>query len=137
MNNYKDIIDLSPVRKAHRLSVADRAAQFAPFAALTGFGALIDETGRLTDSRPIPDEETLAFLNEQLRLINENIRQRPEVVITYFVPDNRKSGGSINFFRGRVRRTDEVGRELIFSDKTRIGFDDIIMIQTVDNGAAV
>jgi len=99
---YNDIINL-PAHRVYppRISKCDRAAQFAPFAALTGFGAVINETARLTDSKPELDEQSAALLNERIRIIEENIKQKPELNVTFFVPDKRKKGGSLQSFRGK------------------------------------
>lgn len=130
MNDYKDIINLpAHCVKRHRLSLYDRAAQFAPFAALTGFGAVINETSRLTDSKPELSEDTARLLNERIHLLEENIKLKPEIELMYFVPDSKKSGGSVQKFRGRLRRVDEFSRELIFTDKTQIAIDDVLFIQ--------
>ncbi|MBR2109449.1 MAG: hypothetical protein IJ932_05865 [Ruminococcus sp.] len=130
MSNYNDIINLpAHVTKKHRLSLYDRAAQFAPFAALTGFGAVINETSRLTDTKPELNDDTARLLNERIHLLEENIKLKPEVELMYFVPDSKKSGGSIQKFQGRLRRVDEFDRLLIFTDKSRIAIDDVIFIQ--------
>lgn len=130
MNDYKDIINLPAHSvKRHRLSLYDRAAQFAPFAALTGFGAVINETSRLTDSKPELSEDTARLLNERIHLLEKNIKSKPEIELMYFVPDSKKSGGSVQKFRGRLRRVDEFSRELIFTDKTQIAIDDVLFIQ--------
>lgn len=129
-DNYSDIIDMpAHIIKRPRMSLYDRAAQFAPFAALTGFGAVINETSRLTDKRPELDADTARLLNERIKIITENIRLKPEIEVMYFVPDKRKSGGSLQNFRGSVRRVDEFERELIFTDKSKIQMDDIFFIQ--------
>lgn len=130
MENYSDIINLpAHVTKRHRLSLYDRAAQFAPFAALTGFGALINETSRLTDTKPELSEDTARLLNERIHLLEEHIKLKPEIELLFFVPDSRKPGGSIQKFTGKLRRIDELDRLLIFTDKTRIAIDDVIFIQ--------
>lgn len=130
MNNpYNDIINLPPyVTKHSHMSLYDRAAQFAPFAALTGFGALINETARLTDSKPELDEETARILNERLKIIEENIKLKPEITATYFVPDKKKSGGSLQKYSGKIRRVDEFARELVFTDKSVLSIDEILFI---------
>ncbi|MBQ7504828.1 MAG: hypothetical protein IJT79_05870 [Ruminococcus sp.] len=130
MNDYNDIINL-PAHdiKKHHLSLYDRAAQFAPFAALTGFGAVINETSRLTDSKPELSEDTVRLLNERIHLLRESIKLKPEIELLYFVPDKKKSGGSIQKFQGKLRRIDEFNRELIFVNKTQIAIDDVIFIQ--------
>ena len=96
-SRYDDIINLphhvSPTRQ--RMSMHDRAAQFAPFAALVGYDDAVAETARLTESRPELDEQEQRIINEKLAYIAEHINEHPEVCIKYFVPDERKSGGAI------------------------------------------
>lgn len=89
---YDDIIDLpNPTSRKHpRMPLYDRAAQFSPFVALTGHDAAIKETARLTTDKLELSEDTIAKLNEQLNMINENIGAEPFVEITYFVPDDKK-----------------------------------------------
>ena len=129
-DKYSDIINLPAYSVKHRrISRYDRAAQFAPFAALTGFGAVINEASRLTDKKPELDAQTSHLLNERIKIIEENIKQRPEIEVTFFVPDKRKSGGSLQSFSGKIRRIDEFERELIFTDKTKIHMDDVVFIQ--------
>ena len=93
---YNDIIDLphhiSTTRP--RMSMLDRAAQFSPFAALTGYDAAIKETGRLTGQRIELTEECRAVLDRKQQVLLENLAEHPEVSVTYFVPDERKSGGA-------------------------------------------
>ena len=128
-DEYKDIINLSAeVLFRPRMSRYERAAQFAPFAALTGFGAVINETSRLTDKKPELDEDSARLLNERIKIIEKNIKLKPEIEIMFFMPDKKKEGGSIQKFRGKVRRADGFGRELIFTDKTKIPMDDIVFI---------
>lgn len=132
MNNamnhqYDDIIDLphhvSPKRP--RMDRIDRAAQFSPFAALTGYDAAIKETGRLTDERIELSEESHAALDRKQQLLLDNLADRPEVSVTYFVPDERKSGGAYVTVTGRVKKVDEPGRLLILTDGTKIPLDEI------------
>ena len=105
-HKYDDIINLPHhVSKKHpQMSLHDRAAQFSPFAALTGHKAAINETARLTDEKQILSEDVIAKLNEQLNLIKENIGTNPIVTITYFVPDDRKSGGAYISNTGVVKK---------------------------------
>ena len=127
--NYNDIIKLSPDKLFRpRMSPYERAAQFAPFAALTGFGAVINEASRLTDKKPELDEDSARLLNERIKIIETNIKLRPQIDIMYFVPDKRKEGGSIQKFRGKIRRVDKFERKLIFTDKTKIQMDEIVFI---------
>ena len=106
---YRDMIDLPyPGESKHtRMPVRDRAAQFAPFAALTGFGAVLKETERITEKRIELDEYEKEKLNENLRLLLEKQESRPEITVTFFVPDDLRSykesgrGESLFDFRGR------------------------------------
>ena len=93
---YDDFLNLPHHVSADlpHMSMQNRAAQFAPFAALVGYDALIQETTRLTDQKAELDESVKAELNEKLRLLLELMPQQPEVTITYFLPDNRKAGPS-------------------------------------------
>lgn len=125
--NYDDIINLpNPTSKKHpRMSLYDRAAQFSPFAALTGHDAAIKETARLTDEKVELDDDTLNRLNEQLNIIRNHIGTNESVSITYFVPDNRKSGGAYVTHSSTVKKIDEYERVVVMSDKTRIPIDQI------------
>jgi hypothetical protein len=127
---YEDMIDLPrPVCATRaRMPLGSRAAQFAPFAALTGFEAAVAETARLTDERVEPDDCAKELLNERLNIIMDRQNERPRVCITYFVPDPRKPGGSYASLTGRVRRIDEYGRAVVMEDKTKIAIDEIISI---------
>lgn len=118
-----------PVSKKHpQMPIADRAAQFAPFAALTGYGAAIAETGRLTDERIELDEYEKAALNERLIAIRSRVGSRPVVRFTYFLPDARKPGGAYTDIIGAVRRVDDYAQAVILTDGTRIPFADIVAI---------
>lgn len=125
--NYDDIINLpNPTSKKHpRMSLYDRAAQFSPFAALTGHDAAIRETARLTDEKVELDEDTLNRLNEQLNIIRNHIGTNESVSITYFFPDDRKSGGAYVTHSGTVKKIDEYERVIVMSDKTRIPIEQI------------
>lgn len=128
---YDDIINLpNPTSRTHpRMSPHDRAAQFSAFAALSGHGEAIKETARLTDERQELSEDAAAYLNEQLNLINENIDTRPLVTITYFVSDDRKSGGAYVSHSGKVKRIDNYERTVIMTDQTVIPIEQISEIQ--------
>ncbi len=112
MDKYDDIINLShPTSSNHpRMPLADRVAQFAPFAALTGHEAAIKETARLTDDKEILSDEVIAVLNDKLNIIAENLGTEQTVQITYFVPDEKKAGGAYVTHSGIVRRIDSYGR---------------------------
>ena len=125
-HSYDDIINLpNPTSKNHpRMSLHDRAAQFAPFAALTGHDAAIKETARLTDERLELSDEVIMKLNDQF-----NIGTEQEVSITYFVPDDKKSGGAYLTHSGIVKKIDEFERKLIMQDETVIPIEQISEIQ--------
>lgn len=126
-HQYADIIDLPHHVSAtrSRMSMIDRAAQFSPFAALTGYDAAIKETGRLTDARIELSEESRAALDRKQQLLMDNLADRPEVSVTYFVPDERKSGGAYVTITSQVKKVDEFERLLILTDGTKIPLDEI------------
>lgn len=130
-DTYNDIINLSrPKSKKHpAMSIYDRAAQFAPFSALSGYGDAIDETARHTDSCTELCEDEKEVLREKLRLIEENIDLKTELAVTYFVPDVKKEGGAYVTVKGRVKKFDEYERHMLMSDGTAIPFDSIIDIE--------
>ena len=125
---YDDIIDLPhPEPQTHpRMPMRDRAAQFAPYAALTGYDAVIRETGRLTDARIEPDEEALTALNMKFRLLMDALGDAPEITLLVFRPDARKAGGAYLSVTGRVRKVDEYARLMTLQDGTKIPMDDIL-----------
>ena len=136
MNNqnkhlYDDIINLPHhVSKRHpQMSPMNRAAQFSPFAALTGHDAAIQETARQTDSFTELDEDRKRQLNEQLWFIRENLEQKPECEITYFQPDEKKNGGIYVTIHGKIRKIDEYGHQIIFTDGTAIPIEHLFSIQ--------
>ena len=94
MSKYDDIINLErPISKHPKLSIDSRAAQFAPFAALTGYDEQVKETARLTKEKVILDDDALEKINNKLDYISKNINENIEVNITYFIPEKKKSGG--------------------------------------------
>ena len=107
----------------------NRAAQFAPFAALTGYDEAVIETARLTDSKLELDEYTKEELNRKLNFISENIDDLPETSITYFVPDKKKSGGKYVTKKGYIKRIREYESDVVFDDGTEILINDIIHIE--------
>ena len=125
---YDDIIALPhPEPRTHpRMSLHDRAAQFSPFAALTGHSAAIAETGRLTDSRVTLDESEMARVDAALQRLRELLSQEPVASITYFVPDERKAGGSYQTITGTARRIDTVNGVLLLTDQRAIPIPDIL-----------
>jgi hypothetical protein len=124
---YDDMINLpNPTPTCRpRMSAIDRAAQFSPFAALTGYEAVVEEAARLTDFRLELSEDIKVILNLKMQMIVENIHSEPFVTITYFVPDKRKSGGSYVDTSGVVERIDEYERCIILKDETKIPIDQV------------
>lgn len=125
---YDDIIDLPhPVSQRHQqMPLADRAAQFSPFAALTGLDAALQETARLTDQRVTLDEYEQAELDKALQALREAAPQHPAVEITYFQPDTRKAGGQYVTSVGHVKRIAEYEQQLILTEGTSIPLTEII-----------
>jgi uncharacterized protein (UPF0248 family) len=111
------------------MSVSDRAAQFSPFAALTGYDAAIKETARLTDERVEMDEYMKDVLSDKLRIILERIKEHPQIAITYFQPDEKKNGGSYVTTTGTVKKIDEYERIVVMTGDTEIPIDEISSIE--------
>ena len=124
-HKYDDIIHLSrPVSVRHApMPMADRGAQFSPFAALTGYDDVIVETGRLTDRQTVLAEGAEAELDEKLRQLEARLPDRPTVIITYFQPDYRKAGGSYPAAVGAVKKIDQCHRVILMTDGREIPMD--------------
>lgn len=133
-SKYDDIIHLPHhVSKKHpRMSLLNRAAQFSPFAALTGHGAAIRETARLTDTFIELDEDQKEKLNEQLQKLQNTLEQNPEVMVTYFQPDQQKNGGTYVTIRGIIKKLDEYGRRILFADGTAVPMEMLFSIEIID-----
>ena len=131
---YDDIINLPHhVSKTRQhMSMHDRAAQFSPFAALTGYDDAVEETARLTDEQYELSEDARNKLDEQLRLIADSIDEHPEIEVTYFVADELKAGGTYFVFRGCVRTIDEYGMKIIFTDGKAIMLSSVSDITIVE-----
>ena len=127
---YDDIINLPHhVSKTRpQMPMSDRAAQFAPFAALTGYDSVIKETGRLTGERIELDEEALTDLNMRYQLLVDALDEEPEVEITYFKPDERKSGGEYVTVTGTVKKVDDFERLITMQNGTKIPMDDVLAV---------
>lgn len=128
---YSDIIDLPHhvSTKRPRMSMQDRAAQFSPFAALTGYDAAVKEAARLTDSRTELSDDELSILNIKFQILLEHLREKPNVSFTYFKPDAKKSGGKYVTLRGIVKKADTFKRLVVMQDDTGIPMDDILDIE--------
>ena len=111
-----------------QMPMSDRATQFAPFAALTGYDSAIKETGRLTDERIEPDEEALTALDMRYQLLMDALDDAPEVSITYFQPDERKAGGKYITATGVVKKVDDFERRITMQDGAKIPMDDVLSI---------
>ena len=129
---YDDILHLPhPTSKKHpRMPISDRAAIFSPFAALTGHAAAIQETARLTDQKIELDEDTKAELDRRQAILLEHIAEQPEVTITWFCPDEKKSGGAYVVTVGRLKRVDETAGTLRLADGMTIALDEIVDLQS-------
>lgn len=131
-NDYEDIINLPHYQSTKRVHMSnyDRAAQFSPFAALTGYDDAVKEMARLTNSKIDLDEDSLAKLNDRLNQIQDKLEGQPKVSITYFVSDKKKAGGSYQTTSGIVKRIDEYERVILMQDGAKILIDDILDLQS-------
>lgn len=129
-HRYDDILPLPRHRSLRHQPMPriGRAAQFAPFAALNGYDDAVQETARLTERERAADEDQLALMDERLHALLDVIRDQPEITITFFEPDPHKSGGAYLSITGRIRRVDELNRQIIFTDRTTIAMDSICEI---------
>ncbi|XCH80355.1 MAG: hypothetical protein WHF31_06765 [Candidatus Dehalobacter alkaniphilus] len=127
---YDDIINLSHHVSATRphMAAIDRAAQFSPFAALTGYNAAVKETARLIDERVELDEYMTGALSHRLQIIADRIKEYPEIAITYFQPDSKKNGGAYVTVISTAKKIDEYERVVVMTDGTAIPIDEIISI---------
>jgi hypothetical protein len=127
MDHYDDIIALPhhQSERRPRMPRQDRAAQFAPFAALNGYGAAITEAGRLTDAEVELMEGRAEAVDAALRTLCQRQHEQPEITVTFFRPDDRKAGGTYRTVTGRLRKFMEYQRLLRLWDDTAIPFDDI------------
>ena len=127
---YDDIINLE-YHKSDRyphMSLQDRAAQFAPFSALTGYYDVVDETGRLTDSRRELDEYEIEAINRELQYATEHLEEDLMATFIYFVKDKRKSGGSYRTVKDRIVRIDEISKEVFLSSGEIVPIEDIFAL---------
>ena len=136
---YADIIDKQQhVSEKHTpMDMENRAAQFSPFAALTGYEAAVKETARLTDDREELDEDEKTRLNAQLQKISARLQEQPEVMVTYFAPDERKTGGARQTYRGRLRKIDRNRKMLIMVDQTELPIENLLNIECEGAGGSV
>ena len=131
-DQYDDIINLPHhVSKTRpHMSMLDRAAQFSPFAALTGYDAAIKETGRLTDEKVNLSEEEKEALDRKQQILLEKLADHPALTVIFFVPDEKKSGGAYVTKRGKLKKIDEFERLMQLADGTKIPLDDVAEIES-------
>ena len=129
---YDDIINLPrPVSRNHPpMPMADRAAQFSPFAALTGYDEAVMETGRLTDRKRELNDEEIAALNQKLQFLSEHLEEHPTVTVTFFIPDAKKTGGSYATKTRWLKKIDTFERWIQLDDGAKIPIDDITNIES-------
>jgi len=129
-NKYDDIINLPHhISKKHpQMTLEARAAQFAPFAALTGYDDEVKETARLTNRRIELDDEAKSILDNKIQIVLEQISQRPTVSITYFIPDTRKAGGEYVTITGIIKKVDSYNQVIVLENRTEIPINEIIDI---------
>lgn len=129
-DNYEDIINLPHYepRNHPRMSSYKRAAQFAPFSALTGYEDQVKETARLTDKKVEIDDGLRNVINNKLQILQMNIKIKPKVTITYFEHDHKKSGGTYISITGNVKKIDSIEKLIIMADNKKIPMNDILSI---------
>lgn len=130
--SYDDILYLPhPTSTKHpRMPLADRAAQFSAFRALSGHEDAIGETERLTDRRIELSEEAKAELDLKQQLLASSAEAQPEITVTWFKPDGKKAGGAYVTATGRLKKVDDYERDIVLIDGTRIPLDDVLDIQS-------
>lgn len=130
MGKYDDIINMPRhISKKHpQMSLEMRSAQFAPFAALTGYDEQIEEISRITCQKKELNEEIKEIINKKLQIIQEKINTRPEIKVTYFIQDLKKNGGQYATITGNVRKIDKNKQLIILEDKKTITISDIVEI---------
>lgn len=130
-HKYDDIINLPHhVSSRHpQMSSLDRAAQFSPFAALTGYDAAIKETARLTEEWTDLDEGRKAMLDEKLQMLREHLSQKPEITFTYFKPDEKKNGGAYLTVVGKVKKIREYEHQILLEDGTVLLIENLCSIE--------
>ena len=129
-HKYDDIINMEhhKSKKHPPMSLYARSAQFAPFAALTGYEDEVEETARITDKKIEITDEIKSTINMRLQIIQEKINTKPKVTIKYFIPDNKKEGGSYKTVTSNVLKIDQYKKLVVLKDNTKIFISDIINI---------
>ena len=135
MSRYDDILNLERPRfiDLPPMSMHDRAAQFSPFAALVGYEDAVKETARLTDARREMLEDEIAELNRQLGELAERLSERPEIRVTYFIPDKKKDGGRYASKIGNARTIDQYNNTIVFTDGDTVQIKDMYSVVFIDS----
>ena len=130
-HRYDDMIGLGhPISKTHPpMARIKRAAQFAPFDALTGFGAAIKEAGRETEEKKELSEDEIDMINARLAVIEQHIREQPRIAVTYFLPDKKKAGGCYVTVSGNVKMLDRIEHAINMADRTKIPIETVRYIE--------
>lgn len=131
MGKYDDVLNMPHHVSSTRphMSMHDRAAQFSPFAALTGYDDTVKETARLTDEKLELTADRINELNQKIAFLNEHAEERPEITVEYFIPDEKKSGGKYVTLSGKFRRIDEYNQNMVFVSGEEIPLNDIFEIE--------
>ena len=135
IDNYEDIISLPhhTSKKYPRMSLDARSAQFAPYAALTGYDEVLAETARITNRRIEIDENLKTIIDSKLQIIRENIKNKPLISVVYFVPDLKKNGGKYVTVNGNVKKIDEYRNILVLDDNMEIEVKEIIQLEELQS----
>lgn len=129
---YEDIVNLPPhiSKKYPQPTMEERAARFAPFAAITGYEEMVLEEARVTEEWVELDDGTKSILNEKLQIILDYLRDEPTITFTFFEPDKKKSGGAYVSLTGTVKRIDEYEKCVMLTDGTKIPIERIFGIES-------
>lgn len=135
IDNYEDIINLPHhiSKKYPRMSLEARSAQFAPYAALTGYDEVLAETARITNRRIEIDENLKTIIDSKLQIIRENIKNKPLISVVYFVPDLKKNGGKYVTVNGNVKKIDEYRNVVVLEDNMEIEVKEIIQLEELQS----
>ena len=131
MGKYDNIINLARPKSKHpKMSLYQRSAQFAPFAALTGYEGQIKETARLTEKKITLDEEMKVMLDMKIKILQNNISSNPKVEITYFIPDERKNGGKYVTINNKIEKIDKYKEQFVMKNSLKIDIKEILNINS-------
>lgn len=133
IHDYRDIINIKRPNftRYKKMEIRDRAAQFAPFAALSGHKQAVDEKARRTEKRRILDDSQKEIINRKILFIKENIENKPIIYINHFVRDKKKTGGAYICEQKVVKKIDEICRYILFEDDTKICIENIYDIELI------